>query len=194
MGRSTFDSIGRPLPGRANIIVSKRPPNDPHANIWDRTDATLVWSQSPQDAMYLADIIALSMTKDEFFVIGGEQMYQLFGRLCNRIHLTEIFTPMKVEKGDAVFDYRPDMRQWRALHEENIPEGPQDDFPSRYTILDRKFKTVRYVELEDYYTGGDDRRKWIANQLETIALSVKRGVSPHPPRQLHMFEQTEDSA
>ena len=191
MGRSTFDSIGRPLPGRANIVVSKRPPNDPHANIWDRTNATLLWSQSKEDAMYLADVIALSMVKDEFFVIGGEQMYKLYGRLCNRIHLTQIFTLMKPEQGDAIFEYEIDGRQWRTIHEEDVQAGPNDDFPTRYTVLDRKFKTVRYVELEDFYTGGADRRKWVASQIETIARSVAEGVQPHPPRQLHMFEETE---
>jgi dihydrofolate reductase len=191
MGRSTFDSIGRPLPGRANIIVSKRPPNDPHANIWNRTDTTMLWSQSREDAMYLADIIALSTLKTEFFVIGGEQMYNLYGRLCNRIHLTQIFTPMKPRPGDAVFEYETDGRQWRTLVEEEIPAGPQDDFPSRYIVLDRKFKTVRYVELEDFYTGAADKRKWIASQLQTIETSIAQGVQPRPPQQLHMFEETE---
>lgn len=191
MGRSTFDSIGRPLPGRANIVVSKRPPNDPHANIWDRTSTTLLWSQSAEDAMYLADIIALSMVKSEFFVIGGEQMYKLYGRLCNRIHLTQIFTPMTPQQGDATFEYQTDGRQWKTLHEEEVLAGPQDDFPSRYSVLDRKYRTVRYVELEDFYTGGEDRRKWIADQLETIATSVAQGVQPHSPQQLHMFEETE---
>jgi dihydrofolate reductase len=191
MGRSTFDSIGRPLPGRANIVVSKRPSNDPHTNVWDRSGATLLWSQSAEDAMYLADIIALSMVKEEFFVIGGEQMYKLYGHLCNRIHLTQIFAPIKPQKGDAIFEYETDGRQWQTLHEEEIPSGPQDDFPSRYTVLDRKFKTVRYVELEDFYTGGADRRKWVASQLDTITKSVAGGVQPHRSHQLHMFEETE---
>ncbi len=191
MGRSTFDSIGRPLPGRANIIVSRRPPNDANANIWNRTETTMLWSQSAEDAMYLADIIALSTVRPEFFVIGGEQMYKLYGRLCNRIHLTQIFTPMKPQLGDSVFEYETDGRQWRTLVEEEIPAGPQDEFPSRYTVLDRKFKTVRYVELEDFYTGGADRRKWIANQLQTIETSIADGELPHLPQQLHMFEETE---
>jgi dihydrofolate reductase len=193
MGRSTFDSIGRPLPGRANIIVSKRPPNDPHANIWDRTYGSLLWSQSTEDAMYLADVVALSMGKEEFFVIGGEQMYRLFGRLCNRLHLTQIFTPIVPQPGDAVFDFEPDGRQWRTSREEEVPAGPHDDFPSRYMILDRKFKTVRYVELEDFYTGKEERRKWVAGQIERIGASVAQGLPAHPPQQLRMFEETEPS-
>jgi len=144
--------------------------------------------------MYLADIIALSTVKSEFFVIGGEQMYKLYGRLCNRIHLTQIFTPMKPREGDAIFGYDADGRQWKTLEEVEIPAGPQDDFPSRYTVLDRKFKTVRYVELEDFYTGGADRRKWIASQLEKIETSISQGVPPHPPKQLQMFEEIESTS
>ena len=41
--------------------------------------------------MYLADILSLAANKKEFFVIGGEQMYELFSELGNRVHLTEIF-------------------------------------------------------------------------------------------------------
>jgi dihydrofolate reductase len=193
MGRSTFDSIGRPLPGRANIVVSKRPSNDPHANIWDRDDATLLWSQSTEDAMYLADMLALSLGKEEFFVIGGEQMYRLFGRLCNRLHLTQIFATITPEPGDAVFDFEPNGRQWKTLHTEEVPAGPKDDFPSRYMILDRKFRTVRYVELEDFYTGREEKKKWVTNQVERIGASLAQGLPPHLPRQLHMFEETEPS-
>jgi dihydrofolate reductase len=142
--------------------------------------------------MYLADILALSMGKSEFFVIGGEQMYKLFGRLCNRLHLTHIFAPITPQPGDAVFDFEPDGRQWRTTHQEDIDAGPDDDFQSRYMILDRKFKTIRYVELEDFYTGGGDRRKWVAGQLERIDRSVKSGLPPHPPKQLHMFEEVEN--
>jgi dihydrofolate reductase len=143
--------------------------------------------------MYLADIIALSTLKPEFFVIGGEQMYKLYGRLCNRIHLTQIFSPMKPRPGDAIFDYPLDGRQWKTLIEEEIPAGPKDDFPSRYTVLDRKFKTVRYVELEDFYTGSTERRRWVTSQLKTIENSIAKGLELRAPTQLHMFEETIDN-
>lgn len=191
MGRSTFDSIGRPLPGRANIIVSKRPPNDPNANIWNRGETTMLWSQSKEDAMYLADVIALATDRSELFVIGGEQMYKLFGRLCNRIHLTQIFAKLKPRPDDAIFEFEVDGRQWKTLHEEEIPIGPHDEFPSRYTVLDRRFKTVRYVELEDFYTDIANRRRWVASQLETIKKTIAQGEQPHFPQQLQMFEETE---
>lgn len=138
--------------------------------------------------MYLADIVSLSRQKTEFFVIGGEQMYSLFEKLGNRVHLTEVFTPMKREGGDAYFDKEFDLRKWSKLCEEDVPAGPFDEFPSRYTIYDRKRKTARYVQLKDYLTTPTDRQNWINEQLKKIENSVEQG-SPHPvPFQYRMFE------
>src|ERR1700744_6415345 len=65
MGRSTFESIGRPLPGRTNLILSRRPANDQEINIWSPgTDGTsLIWCRSREDAMYLADVRSLANDK-----------------------------------------------------------------------------------------------------------------------------------
>lgn len=193
MGRSTFDSIGRPLPGRMNVILSRRPANDRETNIWNTTDTSLLWSRSPEDAMYLADILSLAADKKEFFVIGGEQMYQLFSKLGNRVHLTEVFAPLPREAGDAHFDREFDRRQWKILFEEEFPAGPNDDYPSRYTVYDRKTKTVRYVELEDYFTQGADRERWVSEQFDKIRNSVAHGDVPKRGIQFHMFEEQDTS-
>jgi dihydrofolate reductase len=189
MGRNTFDSIGRPLPGRVNVILSRRPANDQDSNIWDASDTALLWSRSQEDAMYLADILSLAADKKEFFVIGGEQMYENFSELGNRIHLTEVFAPLPREAGDAYFDREFDGRKWKTIDEEEIPAGPNDDFPSRYTVFDRKIKTVRYVELKDYYTSSEDRERWVSEQYDKIRNSIVHGDIPRREDQLHMFEE-----
>lgn len=191
MGRNTFDSIGRPLPGRVNIVLSKRPANDRENNIWNTKDTQLLWSKTAEDAMYLADILSLAANKREFFVIGGDQMYQWFEEFSNRVHLTEVFAPMPREAGDAFFDREFDGRQWRILIEEEVPRGPHDEFPSRYVLYDRKIKTVRCVELEDYYTFGIDRKSWIKEQYEKIESSLKKGQTPIRSHQLQMFEEND---
>ena len=191
MGRNTFDSIGRPLPGRTNIILSRRPANDQENNIWSLGDTSLLWSRTIEDSIYLADVISLATDKKEFFVIGGDQMYQEFEKLGNRVHLTEVFTPMPREAGDAYFDKEFDGRRWRALFEEEVPKGPQDEFPSRYTLYDRKIKTVRYVELEDYLTDGVDRKNWIKEQFQKVTSSIRGGNVPIRSHQLHMFEEND---
>lgn len=141
--------------------------------------------------MYLADILSLAANKPEFFVIGGDQMYQLFEELGNRVHLTEVFTSMPREAGDAHFDKEFDGRQWRVLEEEDIPKGPQDEYPTRYTLYDRRIKTVRYVEVKDYYTQSSDQKKWIKEHYQKVALSIESGEALKRPKQLHMFEENE---
>lgn len=139
--------------------------------------------------MYLADILSLAAEKKEFFVIGGEQMYELFSKLGNRVHLTEIFAPLSRDDGDAYFDQEFDGRKWKTLTEEEVPAGPNDDYPSRYVLLDRRIKTVRYVELEDYFTSGQDRERWVSEQYNKIRNSVTHGNVPKREHQFHMFEE-----
>jgi dihydrofolate reductase len=193
MGRSTFDSIGRPLPGRINIILSRRPANDQETSVWDAPDTSLIWSRGREDAMYLADILTLAADKKEFFVIGGEQMYQLFSKLGNRVHLTEVFAPLTRQAGDAHFDREFDRRKWKVLFEEEVPAGPNDEYPSRYTIYDRKTRTVRYVELEDYFTEGRHRERWVADQYDRIRDSLAHGDVPKREDQFQMFEEPDSS-
>jgi dihydrofolate reductase len=196
MGRSTFDSIGRPLPGRTNLILSRRPANE-DKNIWsvsDTPNTSLFWCRNREDAMYIADIISLANNQKEFFVIGGEQMYRLFADLGNRVHLTEVFAPLPREAGDAHFDRQFDRRKWEITHEEHLPVGPNDDYPSSYTIYERRTKTVRCVELERYFTEGRDRERWISDQYERMRSSLSQGKVPRPEYQLHMFEEKDSPA
>jgi dihydrofolate reductase len=140
--------------------------------------------------MYLADIVSLAGDKKEFFVIGGEQMYELFSKLGNRIHLTEVFAPLPRAAGDAYFDREFDGRQWKTLREEEVPAGPNDEYPSRYTVFDRKTKTVRYIELEDYFTLGKDRKRWVSEQYNKIRNSIAHGDIPKREHQYHLFEES----
>jgi dihydrofolate reductase len=189
MGRSTFESIGRPLPGRTNVVLSKRPANDHETTIWNNLGPSLLWSRGPEDAMYLADILSLAADKKEFFVIGGEQMYELFSELGNRVHLTEVFAPLPREAGDAHFDREFDRRKWKVLLEEEVSAGPHDEYPSRYTVYDRKTKTIRYVELENYLTPERDQERWVSEQYDKIRKSITHGIVPKRQHQFQMFEE-----
>ena len=76
MGRKTHESIGRPLPGRRNIIVTR---NQDYRTLGCET------ANSLQDA-----IAACGTNDEEVFVIGGAQIYRDSMRLAQRIYLTEI--------------------------------------------------------------------------------------------------------
>lgn len=190
MGRNTFESIGRPLPGRVNIVLSSRPEIDGRNQFWNFGETTLLWAQSREDALFLSDLISLANGRKEFFVIGGQQLYSAFSDLFNKVHLTEVFANTAITDGDAIFDFRIDRRQWKVLEETEVPAGPHDEFPSRYSVLERKIKTVRYVELHDYFTDRDARTAWLKKNNEVISRATT-GMFRGADHQFHL--QLEES-
>ena len=114
MGRRTWDSIGRPLPGRRNIVVSR----------------DLAWrAPGAEAAGSLDDAIARCDDQPEVFVIGGAQVYALALPRADRIVATEID---RAYDGDAWFPAL-DAEAWRAVAREAHPAG--DGMPS-YAIVE----------------------------------------------------------
>ncbi|MGQ5523824.1 dihydrofolate reductase [Chitinimonas sp. PSY-7] len=100
MGRKTYDSIGRPLPGRHNIVVTRNPD-------WHVDGVTAV--HSIQEA-----ISAVGSTK-EIFLIGGASLYAEALPMADRLYLTEIEADID---GDAFFPrWRPE--QFKELRREH---------------------------------------------------------------------------
>ncbi len=87
MGRKTFDSIGKPLPGRHNIVVS-------------RNAALQIDGCEIADSLDAAIRTAESQNPDEIFIIGGAQIYAQAMKFARRLYLTEIDKDIK---GDAFF-------------------------------------------------------------------------------------------
>ena len=81
MGRKSFESIGRPLPGRTNIVIS-RDPTRPVAG------ARLVFSLA--QALQQAREVAAADGVDEVMVIGGAEVYAQVLPLADRLYLTEV--------------------------------------------------------------------------------------------------------
>ena len=94
MGRKTFESIvallGKPLPGRDNIVIS-RSAGHPRAAQW--TGAQVRFAASLDEALR-------GITAEEVFVIGGAEIYALALPVADRLHLTEILADVE---GDAYF-------------------------------------------------------------------------------------------
>ncbi len=85
MGRKTWDSLGRPLPGRTNIVISRDPDyTAPGAQVVDS----------------LAAAIAACADQEQVFVIGGAQIYAMAWPLADRLMLTEVDASID---GDAFF-------------------------------------------------------------------------------------------
>ena len=79
MGRKTFESIGRPLPGRANIVITR-------SHEWSVDGVSVV--NSLDDALRLAADIAALDGADELMVIGGAEIYTNAIPLAQRLYLT----------------------------------------------------------------------------------------------------------
>jgi dihydrofolate reductase len=133
MGRNTFASIGRPLPQRLNIVLSRGlgmgAPN-------------LVVARTKEAALKAADDYALEQKQSEIFVIGGAQLYALFEPLCSRVHLTEVMAP--AIEGDTHFTHVFDPRDWEEVEEIETPASAEDDYPARYLVLERRVVKDRF--------------------------------------------------
>ena len=81
MGRKTFDSIGRPLPGRTNIVLSR----DAEFNPEGVEVATTL-----EQALSIARHACLDSNVEEIMIIGGEQIYRMTIQVADRLYLTEV--------------------------------------------------------------------------------------------------------
>ncbi len=190
MGRKTHLSIDRPLPSRANIILSRKADENIENDFWQKTETSLLWAADLPSALYFADVISIAREQHDIFVIGGAQMYDIFKQLFNKIYLTEVLTGTQLP-GDATFDFKIDKRQWTTLEESNFPAGPDDDYPSRFRILERKRKWVRYVEVNEFYTDAVARKRWLTRQFDLFEDYKEK--NPHKPfripYQYKLFEE-----
>ena len=119
MGRKTFLSIGKPLPGRETIILTR-----------DRTfkaEGAAVAFTMP-DAVAMAESAATRLGAKEIIIAGGGDIYGLFLPFCSIAHVTLVRThPV----GDAHFPW-PMPAGWREVHAENHPSSPDDEFATRF--------------------------------------------------------------
>jgi dihydrofolate reductase len=111
MGRLTYESIGRPLPGRTNIVISRDP---------DYSAEGVRCVQSLEEAIELAQDIARTDGGSELMVIGGAQIYALALPMASRIYLTRVHAE---PAGDA-FLHGIDWKDWEEVaRQENPTQG-----------------------------------------------------------------------
>jgi dihydrofolate reductase len=124
MGRKTFLSIGKPLPGRTNIVVSR---NSGFAagGVVAASDLDLALSAARGDA--------LRRGAEEIAVIGGADIFSRLMPLADRLEITHVhFRP----DGDTHFP-PIDASQWRAVAKSELPAGPRDEAPVSYVTYAR---------------------------------------------------------
>ncbi|MGB1270834.1 MAG: dihydrofolate reductase [Endozoicomonas sp.] len=124
MGRKTFDSLRKPLPGRTNIVITRAP----H---WKHEGVNVV--HSLDEALTLAEDVALINGNEEIMVIGGEQIYRQSIDRANRLYLTRVYQSFE---GDAFFpDVDPQL--WQETSRQDLHSEDDQPLTYSYLILDR---------------------------------------------------------
>lgn len=126
MGRKTFESIGRPLPKRPNIVLTRQPDFTAVAGI--------LIAHTPADALELAQA-RLDETV-EVFVIGGTAVYRAFLPQADRIYLTLVEADIP---GDTYFPelMSLDTAVWSEREHESYPPDPQNPYPHHFITYHR---------------------------------------------------------
>jgi dihydrofolate reductase len=121
MGRKTFESIGKPLPGRMSLVIS----SDPRPN-----QDSVFWFNSIWRAIKQAE----RSGETELFIIGGEKIFKYALSLVDRIYLTEVQSEVK---GDAFFP-QLSIKNWKKISEQNFEKNADNDHAFTFQILDRR--------------------------------------------------------
>lgn len=124
MGRRTFQSIGRPLEGRDNIVITRNKSFAP---------AGVDVAASPEAALWLARGFARARGADEIMVIGGAEIFAAFLPYASRIYLTRVQAHLD---GDTYFPALPP-EEWRTTLSEAYSAGARDDYNFTFEIRDR---------------------------------------------------------
>ena len=124
MGRKTFESIGRPLPGRTSIVVTRQ---------------TEFAASGVLVAHNLNEALELAAGDDEAFIIGGAEVYRLALPHVDRIYLTEICADVR---GDTTFP-ELDRGAWHLVDESHYDADDRNDFEHTFCILDRQTETMQ---------------------------------------------------
>lgn len=124
MGRRTYDSIGKPLDGRDNIVVTR----DSQFEVPGVSACTSV-----SEALTLGRVLARTRGSDEVMVIGGADIFAALMPVADRIYFTRVHAS---PEGDRHFA-TPDAATWREVSRDALPQGPRDDFASTLIVYER---------------------------------------------------------
>lgn len=124
MGRKTFESIGRPLPGRTSVVLTRD-------REWKAQHGVLV-AHELSDALSLASS-AEGMSRGAVFVIGGAEIYQLAEPIADRAHITRVHAEVD---GDAFFP-QLDPAEWRRTEAIDHPADDENEHPFTFETWER---------------------------------------------------------
>jgi dihydrofolate reductase len=135
MGRKTYESIGRLLPGRTTTIITRN--NDYRvegAIVGNSLDELLQKINDSHIDRAKLNVADADISNNEIFVVGGGEVYATTLPLATRIHFTRVHTKIS---GDAFFP-KVDWAQWKEVRSEFQPADEKNDFDSTYRLFERQ--------------------------------------------------------
>ena len=124
MGRKTFESIGRPLPGRTNIVMTR--------DLGYSADGVTLVSDFT-DAVAAGKTAAAKMAADEILVIGGASIYSQALLLADRLYITEVHCEID---GDATFP-NINSADWIEISRNYCAAEPHETCDYSFVVYDR---------------------------------------------------------
>lgn len=120
MGRKTMDSIGKPLPGRENIVITRN---------HDFTKDGFTILHSVEEFIQYSNKL-----EDEIFVIGGAEIFKVFLPVADRLYITRIHAQFE---GDTFFPELK-MEEWELLTKEKGIKDEKNPYDYEFEIYNRK--------------------------------------------------------
>lgn len=123
MGRKTFESIGRPLPGRINIVITRN-------SDWSVPNVLR--------ALDLDEAIEMSRKVyggDEIFIIGGGEIFKEVISLADKLYVTEVAA--EVDGADTFFPEIDD-RKWKETKREEFPADDNNEYGYSFVVYNKK--------------------------------------------------------
>ncbi|SEG71413.1 dihydrofolate reductase [Sphingobacterium lactis] len=120
MGRKTFESIGKPLPGRRNIVITRQ--NDFRAEDVDVANS-------------IQDVMNYCRDEKEVFIIGGANIYKQTLPLANTVHLSRVHTT--IPDADAFFPELPE-QDWKLVSSDPHQKDEKHAFDYTFEVYTRK--------------------------------------------------------
>ena len=125
MGRKTWESIGRPLPGRTSIVISRQAEYDPgHEKVLVATNLDEALAQARN----------LPNPRDEAFVIGGARIYEMCLPRAQRLLVTRVHADVAGDVSFPEFDWK----QWHLEQEEKHTADDKNEYPFTFQAWQRK--------------------------------------------------------
>jgi dihydrofolate reductase len=127
MGRKTYESIGRPLPGRRNIVLTRGEMEIPPVKNPQTTSMEIVHS--------LQQVYEIASGEGEFFVMGGGMLYNETFWKADYLYLTKIYAV--AEDADTFF---PEVREseWDVVRESELLHDEENDIDFKFIVYRRK--------------------------------------------------------